>query len=68
MPELRSPLTAQIVEWRVRPGDLCEAVQLVEQRGVDRARVARSVIAQEPIDRAQGGRDVFAFGAEGDLH
>jgi biotin carboxyl carrier protein len=21
MPELRSPLTAQIVEWRVRPGD-----------------------------------------------
>ncbi len=29
MPELRSPLTAQIVEWRVRPGDTVHAGDLL---------------------------------------
>jgi biotin carboxyl carrier protein len=29
MPELRSPLTAQIVEWRVRPGDTVRAGDLL---------------------------------------
>ena len=29
MPELRSPLTAQIVEWRVRPGDIVHAGDLL---------------------------------------
>jgi acetyl-CoA carboxylase carboxyltransferase component len=29
MPELRSPLTAQIVEWRVRPGDAVHAGDLL---------------------------------------
>ena len=29
MPELRSPLTAQIVEWRVRPGDAVNAGDLL---------------------------------------
>ena len=44
MPELRSPLTAQIVEWRVRPGDTVHATVTVKELFPEKCRVSLTTV------------------------
>ena len=72
MPELRSPLTAQIVEWRVRPGDpvragdlllVVEAMKMEHELRADTDGVVRDLFyaAGEPVNEG----DVLANIAPG---